>query len=744
MTPRRIPTLSTWLALALCLAMQAPARPETAPRFAGRPLTEVLDELRADGSRIVYSSRLVGDDLRVDREPVSTTTRALLLEVLWPHGLTVRDMPGDRLVVVRRRPSAAEEDASRGPVTVSEVIVVTSEEPGDDLQPPSATLDRDDALLAPYRESDLGGALRGLPGVTTDGFAASLLVRGGFDDEVMVVVDGQEVVRPYHLPDLGGSRSIVSTSAVKTVALRTSGWSPAYGDRMSGVLELTTVDPGAETRTTGAIDLESTRAASSGTFLDDRAGWFATARRGRPEIASELGEFDEKPVFWDAFGKVFVHLGARHDLEARLLWAHDGFDFADANADTFVTKSENTSLWLTHRAVLGSRWWAESRASRSVVLRDRFGVEVDDGFLINDERRLEWVGAEHRESWSLGERHELTLGAEARHLSVTHTYVDQLTVQPTGDGIFSADLEGDHLSAHVADRWRPTPSVAAEAGLRWDRATLTDDSLWSPRLALVARAGKSTFRAAWSRVHQTHRPDELQVPDGETDLQPAERSEHRVAGFERRLGAVELTVEAYERRIRSPRVRFENLFKPFSRFPETEIDRVGVAPLRGEARGLELTLRGRHGRHLDWRAGYAFARILDTLADETGERDVPRRHDQPHGLRLDLGFSIPRDWRIQLTWTGHTGWPTTAFEGRGEDGSLVLGPLRGERLDDYHRLDVDASREWRVRRWSFRVHAGIENLYDRRNQRGFDVGGDVVTPEVGRGLSPRLGLAVEF
>ena len=111
--------------------------------------------------------------------------------------------------------------------------------------------------------------------------------------------------------------------------------------------------------------------------------------------------------------------------------------------------------------------------------------------------------------------------------------------------------------------------------------------------------------------------------------------------------------------------------------------------------------------------------------------------------------------------TAHTGWPTTQLvaEWRSrEDGSrqpvAVLGPLHGERLDDYQRLDLAASREWQKGGWRWRLLAGVDNLLDRPNQRGFEpvpdflVDGDeldvILPPELGRGRSPRVALSVEF
>jgi hypothetical protein len=114
-----------------------------------------------------------------------------------------------------------------------------------------------------------------------------------------------------------------------------------------------------------------------------------------------------------------------------------------------------------------------------------------------------------------------------------------------------------------------------------------------------------------------------------------------------------------------------------------------------------------------------------------------------------------------LIWSYHTGWPTTAIAGRavpGPDGGLevepVLGPLNGERLPDYHRLDLRLRREWTVGKGRLAAYLDLQNLYDRDNVRGFDdfvfqTGPDGAvsvgsTPESWGGLLPSVGVRWSF
>jgi hypothetical protein len=70
--------------------------------YAGRPLKAALKELGARHTlNIVFSSLVVRPEMEVVTEPEARSPRALLDELLRPHGLRVVDGPRDSLLVVK-------------------------------------------------------------------------------------------------------------------------------------------------------------------------------------------------------------------------------------------------------------------------------------------------------------------------------------------------------------------------------------------------------------------------------------------------------------------------------------------------------------------------------------------------------------------------------------------------------------------------------------------------------------------
>ena len=377
--------------------------------------------------------------------------------------------------------------------------------------------------------------------------------------------------------------------------------------------------------------------------------------------------------------------------------------------------------------------------SRIGIDRDRRATELEpdgEGFDIVDRRAL--IVAAVKQDWGLqpDEANVVRWGFEARRLDADYDYRSERELDDpfgafrseprSGVTMFDDRLRGDQYAAYATDRIRLQANLTAELGIRFDEHETTRDRDVSPRINLVLALGKNRLlRAGWGLFFQGQRLYELQVEDSETRLRSAERTEHAVIGFEQVFaGGTTLRLGVYHRDIHNPRLRYENAFEPISSFPEIEPDRVRVEPDRGRAFGAELFLRGKAGSRVDWWLSYAYARAQD----EIDGRTVARGIDQPHTLNVDLAWRATRAWSLNFAWRYHTGWPTTAISAVLEEDDegevepvLVLGPLYGERLSDYHRLDVRASRQWTTRRGAWTFFVDLQNVYDRENIAGVNV-----------------------
>ena len=679
------------------------------------------------------------------------------------------------------------------PLTSDEIIVTPSRMSLMRDEPVSAVdLQREDILALPHLGDDIFRAFTLLPGIAGEEASAQFNVRGGRTDEVLVLLDRFELLEAYHLKDFSSALSIVAPRALREVNLLTGGFPAEYGDRMSGVLDMTTLDPDQGSIRLGLGTLTA-EVSGSGLWGGGEGSWLGSLRRGTLDLTLDLLGFDERPQYWDVFGKLDRSLRPGRDVGLRMLHSEDRLDSfvqEDDDQEDYRTSYSNTYLWLAHQEIFGSRLFVESVASFGRVERDRRGVETDGeegGFLILDRRALEAIGLKQDWQGRLGS-HDLKWGFDLRRLDAEYDYFNNRELEDplaairseprTGTTRLVETFEGDQIGLYLSDRIQLTDPLTLELGLRYDEHDLTRDQHFSPRFNLhYALDDDSSLRVAWGLFYQSQRPYELQVEDGESLLAGAERTEHRILGYERRFelgpgpAEVSLRIEAYQRQVRDPRVRYENLFEPISVFPEIEPDRFRFAPERSEAHGIEVFLRGTARRGLQWWLSYSYARTRDRIDG----RLVPRRFDQPHALNLDLDFDLGEHWHLNLAWRYHTGWPTTSVFGElapeesddllsgiskddeEDEPEFVLGfgPIHGERLPPYHRLDLRASREWQRPGGTLGFFLEVQNLYDRENVAGFDVDFelalrpdgivDVTTVnEIWGGIRPSFGFTWEF
>jgi outer membrane receptor protein involved in Fe transport len=714
----------------------------------GLTLAEALNRLQREGLTVIFSDALVTPTMRVTATPTATTPREVLVELLAPHGLGVRDGPAGQLFVVAlpaaepaRPPTEAAAAIRFSPdlLFLSEIVVTPSHFRIEELQPESRLfVSREDVKQVPHIGDDLYRAVKRLPGAASGDFSATFNVRGGEQEEMLVILDGLELIEPFHLKDFQNVFSTVDTETVGGMDFLTGGFPVEYGDRMSAVMDISTVTPEGPAATSVTLGTLNARLTSEGRFNGRRGSWLVNGRAWYPApvFGATFGTADEVLAdYYDVVAMIEHEIGAHSTLAGNLLTAADDLGYTTADADEIETVSaryRSTQLWLNLKTSWTPSLWSQTVASAARSERRRTGGYVDliEGTLdIDDERELEVLAFKQDWTLTLGDRHFLKWGVDLRRQRALYDYSRvEVVLDPENpeeppelvQTIVDLEPSGSSDSAYIADRFRLGDRVVAELGVRWDRQSYVGHHQLSPRANLLWTASpRTTLRAAWGRFHQSQRLNELQVADGVTEYYPAQRADHLLVSLEHRFErGPALRLEVYDKRLDDLRPRYENVFNPLELFPEATFDRVRIAPDLGRARGLEALVRGDPEAHLSWWASYVLARA----DDEIDGAEVPRGWDQRHALALGLGWRLPKGWALNLAATWHSGWPTTpvtaewVVDDEGEESpELVFGPRNSARYPDYQRLDVRASKSFVLSRGELRLVLEVLNLTNREN-----------------------------
>ena len=498
------------------------------------------------------------------------------------------------------------------------------------------SLSRETLETIPQLGEDIYRAVSRLPGVTADDFSAKFGVRGGTGDEMYVSLDGLELVEPFHLKDVGGAFSIIDIQTLGSASLNTGGFSAEYGDRLAGVFTLTTADP----RTDGVhgsvgVSAMNARATLQGGFAGGKGGWVLSARPGYLDVALKFTEIRDsiRPRYYDLFAKARYDLPGGGRIALHALRAGDSFRFLKKDEPNIFSGYGSSYLWATwDDQFFGERLKMKSVLSRSVVSWQRhgehyskFGVQTA---LIDDSRSLDRIGV--RQDWTFDATPSLLLkwGIDAKRDSATYDYLRVLGGRPPGGSRTGRNVKASTLASHRADklalyfapRVQLLPSLVMEAGARFDRSSLTDESIVSPRLNVSWQPLERTVvRAAWGEYNQSQSLFSLQAEDGGRQLRS--RGALGATHARRRAVAAEwndrscrgLRASAHQRasEVREPR-------GDMWLFPELLWDRTLIERTAGRDRGLELQLARKEAGRTDWSVSYALASSTDEIGGRNG------------------------------------------------------------------------------------------------------------------------------
>ncbi|HSG65881.1 MAG TPA: Plug domain-containing protein, partial [Gammaproteobacteria bacterium] len=236
----RPPARCTWALHAVALLAPALA---VAQSVANQRIVDIIADLRRQGLTIIYSSELVGVELRARQEVTTSDPLERLRQVLAPYGLAIEAGPRGSWLVVRSDPTDTPQAPANGealatftvaPPTIEEVVVSASRYSiSRDPSTSTSLIDRVQLDNTPTLAEDALRVMHSLPGLTSSGLTAQVNVRGGTTNEGLLFLDGVQLLNPFHLKDFQSLFSGINPSIVDTMTVYTGAFPAQFGDRMS-------------------------------------------------------------------------------------------------------------------------------------------------------------------------------------------------------------------------------------------------------------------------------------------------------------------------------------------------------------------------------------------------------------------------------------------------------------------------------------------------------------------------------
>ncbi len=731
------------LVVAALLLWSANAAAATLAITKGEPLAAALEALRDAGLQLIFSSALIGPDLRVDETPGSGSPEEIARRILAPHGLTLEMIRPGMFAVVKsdaetRSPAAHTSRDSRDATTTPhgtedalyEIDIYASRYK---IEPESSTaalaeLTREDIAALPGLNEDVMRVTRFLPGTAANALSARSHVRGGRDDEVAVFFDGVQLFEPFHYKDVQSLLGMLDPNSISTLDFFSGVFPVRYGNRISGVLDITPRTwSGANYNALGASVLYM-HGLTEGQLESYPLEWLVSVRRSSVDLFADLVGSDEtEPAFLDALGRVQFDLSPRTSLVAGWLLLDDELNVHfDDNRERGELEYRDATGWFSWRFRANDDFSLRATVSRTERHTDRTGsvARPENSFGSLFDRRLLNTTTLRLESTALvHERATLFAGLEWYDYSADYRYANTAVFDPTLAAAFSRAptsaqstalrATGEAYAAYTSAIVNIAEGIKLDLALRWDaqrfNAAFRDNQL-SPRVSLQYDYDPATtFRVSWGRAAQTMRPDELLVSEGDTTFPAAQRATQIALSAERRITpTTSLRVEAYDKRVRDPAPSYENLLDPFALFPELEVDRVRIQPDRSRMHGAEASIRWQLPHSWSGWTSYTWSEATDDF----GAVRVPRTWDQKHAVATGLAWS-QRPWLLSANLTWHTGWHRNQLVTTPT--GLELAPRNADRWPAYYSLDARAGWSHPVPKGALDVFFEIDNVTNHGN-----------------------------
>ena len=700
----------------------------------------VLDEIRATGVAIAYSSRLVPSSLTVGAEPPAGDPLAIVEAILAPHSLMLQLESGVYLVVRMPADAAAEAGtpAAERPATpeIENITVSASRyEISRDVSSSNFQIDQRTIQNMPDVGEDPVRITHRLPGAAASGASARAHFRGGEQSEVGIVLNGHHLFDPFHVRDYQSIFSTIDSRAIEGVEVYTGGFPVRFGDNMSGVVLMESLDSEKPRHTEIGVSVFNTSLLFASRKNDTR--WLFSARRGNLDLVIDP-KFGE-PSYYDVFSQFQVDITPDVTLSVNGLYADDLvtviLESEPTEREAASSRTRNAQIWIQ----LENRWSDRLSSSTSLsyisYANRRFG-ELNDMekyvSSVRDIRDTEQFGLQQDWTYTASDTHLMQWGIKFANGDAHYDYVGQaeyFLLQALYEDLenpltraLSASPSGGSYALYFADRRKLSSKTVLEWGFRWDDQTYTDipsDSQLSPRISLLRSWGERTeMRLSWGRYYQSQGIHELQIEDGVDIFWPAQSADHYIAGVKHNVtNNVSLRVEAFYKDLKNVRPRFENLYDPLGLIPELQSDRVRLDPTGASSWGVEISLNGENGPW-SWWGSYT----LSEATDHIDGIDVLRSWDQRHAVQGGLSWSN-HGWDLAIAAGAHTGWPTTdlALEQDGTDVNgdpiyiAVPGPRNTLRHGTFASLDFRLSRRFNVPRGSLMAFVEISNVTNRQN-----------------------------
>lgn len=385
---------------------------------------------------------------------------------------------------------------------------------------------------------DVMGALQTLPGTSTVDEDGRLFVRGGEAEETQIFIDGIRVFSPY-TPSANNipSRGRFSPFLFKGISFSTGGYSAEYGQALSSVLQLNTIDEPVEEKTdlsfmTLGLGLGNTQIWGNNSF---------SVNTSYINLAPYQEAFPDRNTWNKPVQSLSGEMVYRHKFKNESLlklygaFSYTDFDLIQDNINyedglRFGLKNRNLYFNTSYKNKFGDNWKLETGMS---FTNDHSNIKIINDVVTGNENSMHFKVKLKKQ---FSNRFKISFGSEYFATDFKEDYAANNSNNIEygfNNNIFASFIETDIFFSK---------NLATKIGIRAENSELLNEFTISPRISLAYKASKNAqFSLAYGQFYQNPKNEYLKFSQ---DFK-AENTSHLIANYQATKQGQIFRIEAY-------------------------------------------------------------------------------------------------------------------------------------------------------------------------------------------------------
>ncbi len=597
-------------------------------------------------------------------------------------------------------------------------------------------------LIPSMGEPDILRTLQMLPGVSSSyHFSTDFHVRGGKEDENLILLDNIPIYNPSHL---GGLFSTFDINALKTSEFSTGFFMPEFGGRTSSLLSLTSRDGKMDKiHITTQISLISSKALIEGP-INKKLSFMASFRRTYADKIVEWLTSEIFPYyFYDNIIKLTYNIDNNNILRFNSFAGKDIFYDPDDEKLKFNWGNNTYGITWKHINSALSYW-------ETICYFSKFNFNFKEIPFLNINNKINDFTLKINKITILSDKISLKNGIFA-----TSYHNSYKIILNSSDSIINYSKKSYEIGAYTQGKIQLNNTITSLGGVRFDYFSFNSSANIEPRIAFIKKID-STKSINYGLSYMTQNivsiVDETSILKLFNVWEPISKKGYtqnclqNTLGFEIQKQNIKLSINAYYKRYFNIAIR--NYYKISSSDNTFDFE-------RGEAYGSEFYLQYKYN-NIFAIASYSLSKIV-RVDKKTGLAYYPD-YDRRHNFKFNIGIQLTKSLKISTNGNISSGnWFIKSY---GEYLKLnrydnpfdqtTINPVEfpfysqdiifkdsKNKMPMYKRIDLNLYWEWK----RFEFYIQVLNIFNFKNYIFYDENneGEAYMP-----IFPSLGITYKF